>query len=257
MRRPRADGSRAIYRLDHEGNQLVMEGQSGFDPRHLDRARTRPMDGSHLGVAVRTGQILVTHLDVSPPTDEGIREIAVARAHRTQLAVPIPVEQRTWGVMALVSQEKREFSPEEITGLSGVAQQVGLAVERAQLRDTAAARLNRLEAQRVIERHISEQLVTDELLCRDRALGPAPIGGTYAPAVPAGGDVLRPRAWRMSPTGSGSRIETRPAWPVPPWQWPRLAGQRLPELCHGSQSSFRSSSGCSPHPSWRSTARSA
>ena len=32
----------AIYRLDHDGNQLVMEGQSGFDPRHLDRSRKRP-----------------------------------------------------------------------------------------------------------------------------------------------------------------------------------------------------------------------
>ncbi|MGH7403952.1 MAG: GAF domain-containing protein, partial [Candidatus Rokuibacteriota bacterium] len=185
----------AIYRLDQEGNRLVLEGQSGFDPRHLDRARTRPLDGSHMGVAVRTGRILVTHLDASPPSEAGIREIAVERAHRTQLAVPVPVESRTWGVMALVSQEQREFSPEEITILSGVAQQVGLAVERAELRDMAAARLSRLEAQRVIERHISEQLDTEEMLVVIARSAQRLIGGAYAAVYLLEGDTLRPRAW--------------------------------------------------------------
>ncbi|MGH7348759.1 MAG: GAF domain-containing protein, partial [Candidatus Rokuibacteriota bacterium] len=185
----------AIYRLDQDGNRLVLEGQSGFDPRHLDRARTRPLDGSHVGVAARTGRILVTHLDASPPSEEQIREMAVERAHRTQLAVPIPVESRTWGVMALVSQEQREFTPEEITILSGVARQVGLAVERAQLRDMAAARLNRLEAQRVIERHISEQLDTEELLVVIARSAQRLVGGAYAALYLLEGDTLRPRAW--------------------------------------------------------------
>jgi GAF domain-containing protein/CheY-like chemotaxis protein len=125
--------------------------------------------------------------------------MAVERAHRTQLAVPIPVENRTWGVMALVSKEAREFSPEEMTILSGVAQQVGLAVERAQLRDTAAARLNRLEAQRVIERHISEHLDTEELLVVIARSTQRLIGGTFAALFLLEGDTLRPRAWSDIP----------------------------------------------------------
>ena len=189
----------AIYRLDHDGNQLVLEGQSGFDPRHLERARTRPLDGSHVGDAARTGEIRVTHLDASPPSEEQIREMAVERAHRTQLAVPIPVEHRTWGVMALVSKEEREFSPEELAILSGVAQQVGLAVERAQLRDTAAARLNRLEAQRVIERHISAQLDTEELLVVIARSAQRLIGGAYAALYLLEGEALCPRAWSDVP----------------------------------------------------------
>jgi GAF domain-containing protein len=185
----------AIYRLDHDSERLVLEGQSGFDPRHLDRARTRPLDGSHVGIAARTGQILVTHLDSSPPPEEAIREMAAERAHRTQLAVPIRVEDRTWGVMALVSQEQREFTPEETAMLAGVAHQVGLAVERAQLRDMAAARLSRLEAQRVIERHISEQLDTEQLLVVIARASQRLIGGTFAALYLLEGDTLRPRAW--------------------------------------------------------------
>jgi GAF domain-containing protein len=185
----------AIYRLDAEGNRLVMEGQVGFDPRHLERARSRPLDGSHVGVAARTGEILVTHLDASPPSEAEIRAMAAERAHRTQLALPIPVENRTWGVMALVSQEQREFTPEEISILSGVAQQVGLAVERAQLRDMAAARLGRLEAQRVIERHISEQLDTEELLAVIARSTQRLVGGSFAALYLLEGDTLHPRAW--------------------------------------------------------------
>jgi GAF domain-containing protein/anti-sigma regulatory factor (Ser/Thr protein kinase) len=185
----------AIYRLDQDGNRLVMEGQVGFDPRHVDRVRSRPLDGSHVGVAARTGEILVTHLDASPPSEAEIRAMAAERAHRTQLAVPIPVENRTWGVMALVSKEQREFAPEEITILSGVAQQVGLAVERAQLRDMAAARLGRLEAQRVIERHISEQLDTEELLAVIARSTQRLVGGSFAALYLLEGDTLHSRAW--------------------------------------------------------------
>ncbi|HJR04151.1 MAG TPA: GAF domain-containing protein, partial [Methylomirabilota bacterium] len=189
----------AIYRLDHDGSQLVLEGQSGMDPRYLDRSRTRPVDGSHVGDAARTGRILVTRLEASPPSEAGIREMAVERAHRTQLAVPIPVENRTWGVMALVSKEEREFSPEEMAILSSVAQQVGLAVERAQLRDTAAGRLNRLEAQRMIERHISEQLDTEELLVVIARSAQRLIGGTFSALYLLEGDTLRSRAWSDVP----------------------------------------------------------
>ena len=189
----------AIYRLDHDGNQLVLAGQSGLDPRYLDRSRTRPLEGSHVGDAARTGQILVTRLDASPPSEERIREMALERAHRTQLAVPIPVENRTWGVMALVSKEEREFSPEEMAILSSVAQQVGLAVERAQLRDTAAGHLNRLEAQRVIERHISEHLDPEELLVVIARSTQRLVGGTFAALFLLEGDTLRARAWSDVP----------------------------------------------------------
>ncbi len=185
----------SLYRVDATGTQLVMVAQSGFDPRHLERFLVRPLEGSRIGDAVRTGHILVTNLDVTPPSDQALRQMAAERAHRTQLAIPIPVEKQTWGVMALVSRDQREFSAEEMAILSSVAQQVGLAVERARLRDMAATRLSRLEAQRVIERHISEQLDTEELLVLIARSAQRLIGGGYAALYMLEGDTLRPRAW--------------------------------------------------------------
>jgi GAF domain-containing protein/ActR/RegA family two-component response regulator len=185
----------SVYRVDATGDQLVMVAQSGFEPRYQERFRTRPLEGSRVGDAVRTGHILVTHLDETPPSEQDLRQMASERAHRTQLAIPIPVEKQTWGVMALVSRERREFSAEEMAILSSVAQQVGLAVERARLRDMAAARLGRLEAQRLIERHISEQLDTKELLAVIARSAQRLIGGGYAALYMLEGDTLHPRAW--------------------------------------------------------------
>ncbi|MFI5375909.1 MAG: GAF domain-containing protein, partial [Candidatus Rokuibacteriota bacterium] len=102
----------SVYHIDATGTQLIMVASSGFDPLHVERFRVRPLEGSRIGDAVRTGHILVTHLETTPPPEEELRQMAAERAHRTQLAIPIPVEKQTWGVMALVSREQREFSAE-------------------------------------------------------------------------------------------------------------------------------------------------
>ena len=51
--------------------------------------------------------------------------------YRTQLALPIPVNGQTWGVMALISKEARTFEADELTLLEAVAHQVGQVVARA------------------------------------------------------------------------------------------------------------------------------
>ena len=185
----------AVYRLDTAASELVMLAQSGFDPQYVERFRVRPLGDSHMGEAVRTGRMLVTHLDAAPPSGESIRQMAADRSHRTQLALPIPVDLKTWGVMALVSKEARDFSEEERKILSGVAQTVGLAVERAQLQEMAAARLRRLEAQRVIERQISEQVDTEQLLVVIARSAQQLVGGAYAALYLLEGETLHARAW--------------------------------------------------------------
>ncbi|HSR22300.1 MAG TPA: GAF domain-containing protein, partial [Candidatus Eisenbacteria bacterium] len=111
----------SVYQVNMAARELIMVAGSGFDPRYVETSRVRPLDGSRIGDAVLANRILVTHLDAVPPAEEGLRRMAAERAHRTQLAMPIPVEQQTWGVMALVSQETREFSDEEMKILSSVA----------------------------------------------------------------------------------------------------------------------------------------
>ncbi|HET7876797.1 MAG TPA: GAF domain-containing protein, partial [Methylomirabilota bacterium] len=198
----------AVYRVDAEAGQLLLLAQRGLSEQEEAGIRTRPLQGTHLGEAVRSRHAHVAHLDLAPPAESALREMAAAHAHSTQLALPIPVKDQTWGVMALVTQERREFSSEELAALDAVAQYVGMAVERAQLRETAEARLNRLEAQRQIERHISEQLDVEELLVLVAGAALRLIGGTFSVLYLREGDVLQPRAW--SEVGSWIRDITIP-----------------------------------------------
>jgi len=192
----------AVYRFDAGAGQLLLLAQRGLNEQQEARIRVRPLDGSHVGEAARTGHLQVAHLDVRPPVESELREMALAREHHTQLSLPIPVKDQTWGVMALISQERREFSSEELAVLEAVAHYVGVAVERAQLREMAETRLNRLEAQRQIERHISEQLDVEQLLVLVAGAALRLIGGTFSVVYLREGDELRPRAW----SGVGSWI---------------------------------------------------
>ena len=184
-----------VYRLDASSSSLVLLAQRGMEPEMYARARMRPVDGTYVGEAARTGRTLVTDLVTAVNLNSEFRQQVERLGHRTQLALPIPVEDRIWGVLVLVSTERREFAPAELTALGGIAHQVGLAVHRAELADTAAARLRRLEALREIERHISEQLDLDRLLVIVARSALSLIGGTFSIVFLREGDVLKARAW--------------------------------------------------------------
>ena len=68
----------SLYHVDATGTQLIMVAQSGFDPGQVERFRVRPLDGSRIGDAVRTGHILVTHLETTPPPEQELRQMAAS-----------------------------------------------------------------------------------------------------------------------------------------------------------------------------------
>jgi GAF domain-containing protein len=184
-----------VYRLDAASDTLALVTERGLAEELVAHARVRPLDGTHAGEAVRAGRPQVTRFSRSPLMDATAREMAEQHGHRTQVALPIPVGERTWGALVLVSGEVRDFSAEELAALDAVAHQIGLAVERALLQETATARLNRLEAQRQIERHISEQLDLEQLLVIVARSVLRLIGGAFSIVFLREGDELRPRAW--------------------------------------------------------------
>jgi len=134
-----------VHQLDPTDGTLMLIAQRGLTPEFADHIRVRPVDGSYVGEAARTGRLIVTHLDPSSLTDPWLTELQAVRAHRTQLALPIPVKGRTWGVMSLISQEQREFQPEEVKVLEAVAHQIGQVVERALLLAQMEEQSRRLE----------------------------------------------------------------------------------------------------------------
>ena len=134
-----------VHQLDPGGGTLTLIAQRGLTPEFAAHIRVRPVDGSFVGDAARTGRLIVTHLDASSLTDPHLTQLQALRAHRTQLALPIPVKGQTWGVMSLISQEQRDLLTEEVKVLEAVAHQIGQVVERALLLTQMDEQSRRLE----------------------------------------------------------------------------------------------------------------
>ena len=134
-----------VHQLDPGDGTLTLIAQRGLTPEFAAHIRVRPVDGSYVGEAARTGRLIVTQLDPSSLTDPWLTQLQAVRAHRTQLALPIPVKGRTWGVMSLISQEQRGFLPGEVKVLEAVAHQIGQVVERALLLAQMEEQSRRLE----------------------------------------------------------------------------------------------------------------
>ncbi len=134
-----------VHQLDPGDSTLTLIAQRGLTPEFAANLRVRPVDGSYVGEAARTGRLIVTQLDPSSLVDPWLTQLQAVRAHRTQLALPIPVKGKTWGVMSLISQEQRDFPTEEVKVLEAVAHQIGQVVERALLLAQMEEQSRRLE----------------------------------------------------------------------------------------------------------------
>ena len=135
-----------VFRFDRATQTLGLIAHRGLEPDDVDRLRLRTLDRSHVGEVIRTGRAIITDLTASRVLTPDVVERVRAGGYHTQLALPIPVNGETWGVMALISKEARTFQADELTLLEAVAHQVGQVVARASLLAESREKSRRLEA---------------------------------------------------------------------------------------------------------------
>jgi GAF domain-containing protein len=181
----------AVQQLDPGDGTLTLIAQRGLTPEFAARVRVRPVDGSYVGEAARTGRLIVTHLDPLTLTDPWLTQLQAVRAHRTQLALPIPVQGKTWGVMSLISQERRDFLSEEIKVLESVAHQIGQVVERALLLAQMEEQSRRLETLARIGQSLTAARSFEEVLAAVVGAARGLVADGAARLAIADGDRLR------------------------------------------------------------------
>ncbi len=115
---------------------------------------------------IRSGHLVVTDLTASRVLTPEVVERVKSGGYRTQLALPIPVDGETWGVMALISKEARTFGADELTLLEAVAYQVGQAVARASLLAESRENSRRLETLGRLAQTLTATLSLDEVFRR-------------------------------------------------------------------------------------------
>ncbi len=99
-----------------------------------------------------------------PRVREKQRELARRDGVQAVLAMPLLFHQELVGILDLISTSRRVFSPEDVSLLTTLADQVAVTIYNARLYQQAQQRLTRLTALEEIHRAITSTLNLDEML---------------------------------------------------------------------------------------------
>jgi len=152
----------AIYLLDEEAGVLNVATQEGFSPQFVAGIDGLKVGEGFSGRVAQSGQPLVVK-DVS--TDPRLTRMVVREERLHSLAcVPLHSKGRVLGVLFAATYDFREFTDQDVELLTAIGQQVGVAVENAQLFE--AERLRRQQAALLAEmaKLTSGTLDLDEVL---------------------------------------------------------------------------------------------
>ncbi|MGB9724477.1 MAG: GAF domain-containing protein, partial [Chloroflexia bacterium] len=154
----------ALWRV--EGESLVPAAALGLPERFMREVRLRVGEGLSGHVAA-TGEVLAVP-DVAQLEPE-LRNPAGAAFDQeldlhAYLGVPITYQERVLGVLSVMAHKVRDFTPEEVALLTGLAEQAGIAVENARLFQEREQRIAELIALNEVGRAISTTMRLDELL---------------------------------------------------------------------------------------------
>ncbi len=133
----------AISVLDEAASELAFRVQQGWRVHDFVTQGVRvPADQGLSGLVVATGQPVVTgdishdpRVVVPEFRDEGVQAMALA---------PMRARGRVLGVLSAMSYTPYEFSAEEVTVISAIADQIGVALDNARLFDETRRRMQEL-----------------------------------------------------------------------------------------------------------------
>ncbi len=157
-------GSQAgtIHLFERHQDRLCLVTRRGAPPDIVDHAILAPGEGLVGRVFERGEPLVMPDLGVAkqPPQTAPVSQ---AQAY---LGTPMRSRNRTLGVLSVVGKAGRQFKTEEVTLLASIADEVGVAVENAQL--YAAERIRRRQADTLLHvaSVVGSTLELDEVLSR-------------------------------------------------------------------------------------------
>lgn len=151
----------ALWKIADDGF-LTPAAMQGISP---DVARTLrvPVGRGLTGRVAADGRPLV----VTNVEDEGSSlypQFNRDNQYTSFMGVPVVYREQTIGVLSVMTVQEREFSPDEVTLLAGMAYQAAIALENARLFAEREQRIAELTALNHISQAINVSLSTDEIL---------------------------------------------------------------------------------------------
>jgi GAF domain-containing protein/CheY-like chemotaxis protein len=152
-----------LYRAEPAGERLALVASHGVPPGMIGLVESRPLRGTRIGEVARSRRHQVMDLDGDAIKDPALRRAAVAGGYTTQLALPVLVDEAPWGVLVLVTRDRRRFDGDELVLLQAVAHQVGLGIARAALSGESRTKARRLETLTRVAQQLTATREPDEV----------------------------------------------------------------------------------------------
>ncbi len=134
-----------------EGDELVLHTARGVSSSFIAAERAIPLGRCLCGACAHRGELTAIQDLESIPASMREESYCIREGFRSVLAVPVRTTDRVVGIIHVASREQRLFDASDRALLTAIGQQVGTAIEKAQLHTQLKGLNQELEA-RVSER---------------------------------------------------------------------------------------------------------
>jgi PAS domain S-box-containing protein len=121
-----------LFRWDKERGELILLNARGFSEDTLEVGSVLPVENSLTGLSVKTGELVVSY-DIA---SDG-RIVPIVKEHLIQeglvcvISVPVLVQDKVWGAMNLICEERGLLSDHEKDTLLSIGKAIGSALANA------------------------------------------------------------------------------------------------------------------------------
>ena len=120
-----------VYLVDDRAEELTLVAHHGLSQRVVQGVERMKFDEGITGRAARSeAPIVVENVSEDPRLT---RMVVKEEGFQFQASVPLKSKDRVLGVITMASKGRRPFSPQEVTILTAIGQQIGVAIENARL----------------------------------------------------------------------------------------------------------------------------
>jgi signal transduction histidine kinase len=120
-----------VYIVDDRAQELTLVAHHGLSQRVVHGVDRMKFDEGLTGRAARSGApIVVENVSEDPRL---ARMVIKEEGFQFHASVPLKSKDRVLGIITMASKGRRPFSPQEVTILTAIGQQIGVAIENARL----------------------------------------------------------------------------------------------------------------------------
>jgi signal transduction histidine kinase len=142
----------SILLYDEKNPRLYFAAATGSDPAQLAEVPV-PIDSSLAGTIFRTNQPIILNDVGQDPRHYSLVSDHIKFKVRSMMGVPMPIKDRTMGVLEAVNKREGEFSAGDVAILSVIATHAAMAINNARLLRATQQALEKVKVTNQIKSH--------------------------------------------------------------------------------------------------------